>query len=51
VPEEERAKPSEELQKANEQIRTLRQKNPRLTPQQLLEEFYRSSREQDTLLA
>jgi hypothetical protein len=51
VPEEERAKPSEELQKANEQIRTLRQKSPRLTPQQLLEEFYRSSAERETLLA
>lgn len=51
APEEEQAKPSAELKKANQQIRALRKKNPRLTPQQLLEEFYRSSREQETLLA
>ena len=51
VPEEEWAKPSEELQKANEKIRALRKKHPRLTPQQLLEEFYRCSMEHETLLA
>jgi hypothetical protein len=51
VPGEEQAKPSEELQKANRQIRALRRKNPRLTPQQLLEALYRSSTEHEKLLA
>ncbi|MBC7193286.1 MAG: hypothetical protein H5U31_13195 [Marinobacter sp.] len=51
VPGEEQAKPSEELQKANRQIRAMRRKNPRLTPQQLLEAFYRSSTEHEKLLA
>jgi hypothetical protein len=51
VPEEEQAKSSEELQKANQQIRALRRKHPRLTPAQLLEEFYRSSMEHETLSA
>jgi hypothetical protein len=51
VPGEEQAKPSEELQKANRQIRAMRKKNPRLTPQQLLEAFYRSSTEHEKLLA
>jgi hypothetical protein len=51
VPGEEQAKPSEELQKANRQIRAMRRKKPRLTPRQLLEAFYRSSTEHEKLLA
>ena len=51
IPENQQAKPSEALQQANQQIRALRKKHPRLTPQQLLEEYYRVSTEHETLLA
>lgn len=51
IPEAEQAKPSEELQKANQEIRALRKKNPRQSPQQLLEEYYKLSTEHETLLA
>ncbi len=51
IPKDEQAKPSEELQKANQQMRALRKKNPRQTPQQLLAEYYKLSTERETLLA
>lgn len=51
IPEDEQAKPSEELRKANQEIRALRKKNPRQTPQQLLAEYYKLSTEHETLLA
>ncbi|BEH15147.1 hypothetical protein [Marinobacter shengliensis] len=51
VPEGQQAKPSEELKKANQKIRALRKKNSHLTPQRLLEEFYKLSTENETLLA
>lgn len=51
IPEDQQVKPSEALVSANQKIRTLRKKKPHLTPQQLLEEYYRLSTEHEPLLA
>jgi hypothetical protein len=51
APEGQQAEPSVELQEANQKIRALRKKHPRMKPQQLLEEYYRDSIERETLLA
>lgn len=51
IPEDQQVKPSDALVSANQKIRTLRKKKPHLTPQQLLEEYYRLSTEHEALLA
>jgi len=51
LPEDQWAGPSEALQAESRQMESLRKKNPRLTPQALLEALYRASREGETLLA
>lgn len=51
IPEDQRARPSEALQAENRRMESLRKKNPRLTPQALLEALCRESREGETLLA
>ncbi|MBL3825662.1 MULTISPECIES: hypothetical protein [unclassified Marinobacter] len=51
LPEDQWARPSEALQAGNRRMESLRKKNPGLTPQALLEAFYRESREGEALPA
>lgn len=51
LPEDQWARPSEALQAENRRLESLRKKNPRLTPQAMLEAFYRESREGEALPA